>query len=81
METIHTTLLIRQADNGMLIEDRENSSVEVYEDTHTTGSTSKDNIIRRLGQHFYEEVQYAMDKLVCNNIQIKLEITKQDSHE
>lgn len=65
---------IELADNGMTV--KAEDYFEVFENTHTNYSYSKDNIYFQLGKLLYSTIEQGMNELVENKVKMKIEITK-----
>ena len=65
-------LFFEQADNGMIV--RDDDHVVVYENTYDKGSNSADNIAHQLGMIAYAELQAAMNELLSNKLEVRIEI-------
>ena len=65
---------IELADNGMTV--KAEDYFEVFENTHTVYSNSKDNVYFQLGKLFYATIEQAMNELIENKVKMKIEITK-----
>lgn len=67
-------LTIEQADNGMIV--RTDDHVSVIENTHSTATGVKDNLIRELGRIFFLHVSSVMDEELTNKVEVEIDKIK-----
>lgn len=68
-----TTMIIRAADNGILVDFGE--WIHVIEDTHVENGADKDNLFKELGRFFYGKVKFIMNEESVTTVEVEMEIT------
>lgn len=69
-----TKLTIEQADNGMIV--RADENVTVIENTHSTATGKKDNLIHELGRIFFLHVSSVMNEELTNKVEVEIDKIK-----